>query len=462
MSAKVAMVKAAGKVVNALESRFVVLDRAIQAWNGTRSSDSLHELRVATRRAVAAIDFANGLLPTTMRKRQREVLRSLQESGGLLRDCQVSIAVVESLLVDHPILRSLLERLRHDEEGLRAGIERKIATAAKRVHCAEIAGTLRAALAPLLGSSPDAMVRHVERVVQRDLLRVARRVEREADKIAAHEVRVAAKRLRYAVEIIAPLAPQYAKPLIYDLRTVQDALGHAHDRWRILELLQEEPCASATLLRPVRAALRTQVRAQRSAGLAALTMIDDRWSKFHVQLRGPQPLTRLYLLRHAPAVETGRGGPNDSARQLTAKGRTKMNAIAKGLAELRLSPDVIVSSPAQRCRTTAAIVRRGLAHPSSVLILKELSIRSATTNLVRRIRDLQAQAKDIMIVGHEPSLGLLIAYLTGGRHVPLLKKGGLCCVDVYDLDHPGSAHVAWVLGPSRLRLYSSSVTNSLP
>ena len=60
---------------------------------------------------------------------------------------------------------------------------------------------------------------------------------------------------------------------------------------------------------------------------------------------------QLILVRHADAEPSA---ATDAARPLTALGRAQAAALCRGLGRVGVVPDVILSSPAVRCRETAA------------------------------------------------------------------------------------------------------------
>jgi len=65
----------------------------------------------------------------------------------------------------------------------------------------------------------------------------------------------------------------------------------------------------------------------------------------------------IYIIRHAIAVEEGTPGyESDSERPLTDKGRKKMRQIARGLRNIGVEFDLILSSPYVRARETAEIL----------------------------------------------------------------------------------------------------------
>ena len=70
----------------------------------------------------------------------------------------------------------------------------------------------------------------------------------------------------------------------------------------------------------------------------------------------------LYLLRHGIAEDLGTPGIlNDADRPLTAKGEQKLEEVARAMAALELSFDLILSSPYLRARQTTAIIAKAFS-----------------------------------------------------------------------------------------------------
>ncbi len=154
----------------------------------------------------------------------------------------------------------------------------------------------------------------------------------------------------------------------------------------------------------------------------------------------------LYLLRHGIAADVGPEGSGDAGRPLTEEGIAKMGEEARGLRQLGLQLDALLSSPLVRARQTAEIVGRALK------IELQLANALAPGCDLAQLRDLlgeQRGAERVMIVGHEPDFSQLAGALTGGSHIQL-KKGGLVRVDIEVLE-PGAGALAWLLVPRVLR-----------
>ncbi|MDR3593068.1 MAG: histidine phosphatase family protein [Negativicutes bacterium] len=149
----------------------------------------------------------------------------------------------------------------------------------------------------------------------------------------------------------------------------------------------------------------------------------------------------LILLRHAKAEERS-AGLADEERKLTAKGRKRAQAVAKGLAVyLRGNRQIeIWASQAVRSRQTAAIVAETLGaqvteHPAVY--------GGSLEELIGQWRDHPAET--IVIVGHEPHLSIWAQQLA--RVTIPFKK---CTAAGFTLLTPDCATLEWYASPKIL------------
>jgi len=158
----------------------------------------------------------------------------------------------------------------------------------------------------------------------------------------------------------------------------------------------------------------------------------------------------LYLIRHGLAEERGDAWPDDAKRPLTAEGMTRLRKAARGMAQLGLSFDVILTSPLVRTRQTAEIVAGGLEpHPSIV----NVDSLAPDGNYASIVTDLEKHARKtrIALVGHEPGIGELAARLLGSRHAIEFKKGAIARVDIEEIPPAGPGDLRWLMTPKILR-----------
>ena len=160
---------------------------------------------------------------------------------------------------------------------------------------------------------------------------------------------------------------------------------------------------------------------------------------------------RIYLLRHAIAVDRGSAAYVDDDRPLTEEGAEKMSKAAKGLASLIPDIDVILTSPLIRAHDTANIAARALRAENKVQVCKELSSGSSVKNLMTYLSKFRS-LNSIMLVGHQPDLGFIASLLLGSdSSIIEFKKGSLCCIEVSTLPPRSKGTLIWHLQPKHLR-----------
>jgi phosphohistidine phosphatase len=162
----------------------------------------------------------------------------------------------------------------------------------------------------------------------------------------------------------------------------------------------------------------------------------------------------LYIVRHAIAVERGDAAfPSDDDRPLSPEGIHKFRLAARGLSELGMKLDRIVSSPLLRARQTAEILKEVAAKRAEINTAKELRPDApfdGTLEAVNRYRD-----ESIAIVGHEPHLsGFTSFLLVGGGELAAIefKKGAVARLVIPDRPAAGTATLEWLIQPGALRL----------
>jgi phosphohistidine phosphatase len=163
----------------------------------------------------------------------------------------------------------------------------------------------------------------------------------------------------------------------------------------------------------------------------------------------------LYLLRHGTAVEPGTPGfENDADRPLIPKGERRLRSAAAAMKILELSFDSILSSPFVRARQTAEIVAGELKLMRRIQFFDGLVPGGNPKALIHALNELKPAPENILLVGHEPYLSRLISLLVSGHAdaVIEMKKGGLCKLEVVELQHGQCARLAWLLTPAQMEL----------
>jgi len=126
----------------------------------------------------------------------------------------------------------------------------------------------------------------------------------------------------------------------------------------------------------------------------------------------------LFLWRHAEAGADEAGG-NDLARALTPRGEKQAERMAAWLDQRLPHSTRILVSPARRCQQTAAALGRRFK------TLDELGTGAAPAALLLAARWPDG-SDPVLLVGHQPTLGLAAALAFTGKAQPWpVKKGSV-------------------------------------
>ena len=126
----------------------------------------------------------------------------------------------------------------------------------------------------------------------------------------------------------------------------------------------------------------------------------------------------LILWRHADA-EDARGG-DDLCRALSARGRSQAERMAAWLGPRLPAGARVIASPALRCQETVAALGRATTTVASIA-------PGASGEAVLAAAGWPAEAGAVVVVGHQPTLGLAAAIALGESASPRgLDKGAVC------------------------------------
>lgn len=124
----------------------------------------------------------------------------------------------------------------------------------------------------------------------------------------------------------------------------------------------------------------------------------------------------LLLLRHGKS--DWKAGTSDFYRPLNKRGKHNAHQMGKWLARQKLTPDLIISSPAVRALTTAEIVceAMGLAAYS---IQTEKSIYEASLADLRQVLlYIPDSIQRLLLIGHNPGFESLLSHLAPNIPIP--------------------------------------------
>jgi len=212
-----------------------LLDAAAAARDRMAAGDdaeALHDFRVAVRRLRSLLRAHKATLDVSRRARRR--LRDLADVTSRVRDLEVQLSWLRDVRPTLGIrekrgLTWLASRLQKEERSARRDLEDDLPDLlanAEEVVQSELAARVTAPGAGKagLGSAVAALLPDLTSALRRSLAGI-RSME---DQDQAHAARIAAKRLRYALEPIGEHLPDAAS-LATELSLLQDVLGAMHD-----------------------------------------------------------------------------------------------------------------------------------------------------------------------------------------------------------------------------------------
>jgi phosphohistidine phosphatase len=173
----------------------------------------------------------------------------------------------------------------------------------------------------------------------------------------------------------------------------------------------------------------------------------------------------IFLMRHASAG-TSRANPKlDIKRPLDKDGKRHCLQLAQVLNSLRISFDLIVSSPLKRCLQTAQLVGTEMGYEARILHAQALEPGAEFSQFQRLLHECRTY-ENVLMVGHNPNmttfLGQLISANGNREHSHAmanlrLRKGAMARVTV----ERGPATLKWLLDPRLVRaLYATSTKSS--
>jgi phosphohistidine phosphatase len=121
-------------------------------------------------------------------------------------------------------------------------------------------------------------------------------------------------------------------------------------------------------------------------------------------------MTKLILLRHAKAVRDDPGG--DHARGLTQRGRQDARNVGLWLREHALNPDIALVSDARRTRETMEELLPHFARPPHARVDAKLYLADPRI-LLKALRAIPHQARNALLVAHNPGIAALANALAG-------------------------------------------------
>ncbi|SRR6266849_837450 len=161
---------------------------------------------------------------------------------------------------------------------------------------------------------------------------------------------------------------------------------------------------------------------------------------------------QLYIVRHGIAIDREDPKcPPDPERYLTEEGVEKTREVAKGVAALGVTGDLLLTSPYVRAAQTAEIFAGALGYAKQKIRRTDLLLPGAEPSQLLRELAKYKQAPAVFLFGHAPQLDDVIATALGSKkHLTALKKAGVALVELKRFAPP-VGELVWLATPKLLR-----------
>jgi len=152
---------------------------------------------------------------------------------------------------------------------------------------------------------------------------------------------------------------------------------------------------------------------------------------------------RVYLMQHGES----KSEEKDPQRRLTDKGIGEVQTVVDFLRPLKLAVDAVWHSGKARAQQTGELLAEAVGARDRVVQREGLGPKDQVGTTKEA---LEQTGGDVMIVGHLPFLGKLVALLVTGseeNEIVEFQFGSVVCIECRD---DGKWKVAWMITPALL------------
>lgn len=137
----------------------------------------------------------------------------------------------------------------------------------------------------------------------------------------------------------------------------------------------------------------------------------------------------LYLVRHAKSSWDDLS-MNDLDRPLNTRGKKDAPHMGKLLANMNIKPDLLLSSPAKRAKTTAFAMAEPLGKAKTEVQLNDDLYHASAGELIKVISAVDDSVNSLMLFGHNPGLTFLANRFSPGI-IDNIPTTGVVCFEFY-------------------------------
>lgn len=152
----------------------------------------------------------------------------------------------------------------------------------------------------------------------------------------------------------------------------------------------------------------------------------------------------VYLLRHGKS-DWNAEFETDHERPINDRGKQSALAVGRFMFDHDMLPDVILCSTAERTRRTLELVVSAAGWIGIPVRFEEELYLATPATALRVLETALSSVRSVLLVGHQPTLSGLVAYLTGGRMVDMPTA----CLATISIDLDGTGRLTNLVPPHR-------------
>ncbi len=120
---------------------------------------------------------------------------------------------------------------------------------------------------------------------------------------------------------------------------------------------------------------------------------------------------------------------DDFERPLNKRGRKNAPFMGKVLKKLKVAPDVVLSSPANRAAMTARIIAASINYPLENIRYNEAIYEFSESALIQGVKRIDDAVNKAMVVGHNPAINGMANYIAD-QSISNIPTCGVFCVEL--------------------------------
>lgn len=138
-------------------------------------------------------------------------------------------------------------------------------------------------------------------------------------------------------------------------------------------------------------------------------------------------MKKIYIMRHAKAIKE-KDNLDDFDRKLSSKGKNDLKKLFEKLKSYSINIEFIYTSPAIRAVKTAKKILKKYALNKTQICKLDLLYKEDLNHLYSFILNLDSDKKEVLLVGHNPTLIKLIERLSS-VHLDSFPTSSIICLE---------------------------------